>query len=365
MPIERLFIEESVAGLEEVETIQTNSGMPGITVNDIAAVYKDILSAKDPVTKGKSTLILTANKGRFIRTCPGTRYYNCCGYEILNIGTFCDMDCAYCILQAYFHPPVMQYYVNHDSMLKELEEAFRLGKIRRIGTGEFTDSLIWEKWTDLSSLLVPKFAGQSTAVLELKTKTTNIEKLGHIDHNRKTIVSWSLNTERIINSEERNTASLQERLAAAKTCQDWGYPLSFHFDPLLIYEGCEIDYLRVLDLLFSSINPDQIVWISLGTFRFMPDLKQIIQHRFAESRIVYGEFILGLDNKMRYFKPLRIALYQKMVAYIKEAAPQVTVYFCMEDDEVWEKTIGLSPNECGGLGRMLDKSAMKQCRLKI
>jgi hypothetical protein len=44
----------------------------------------------------------------------------------------------------------------------------------------------------------------------------------------------------------------------------------------------------------------------------MPTLKPIIARRFPASKIVYGEFITGLDNKMRYFKPLRIALYRQM-----------------------------------------------------
>ena len=365
MSIKKLFVDENVIGASEIDTIINKTGLPAIRIKNIADVYNDILSEEDPVAGGKSVLILTENKGRFIKKCPGTRYYNCCGYKILHIGTFCDMDCSYCILQAYFHPPVMQYFVNKDNLFSELEDAFRSNKIRRFGTGEFTDSLIWDKWTDLSELLVPKFAGQSQAILELKTKTINIEKLKKFDHNRKTIISWSLNTERIIKSEERNTASLGERLAAAKICQDLGYPVSFHFDPLLIYEGCETEYVNVLHRLFSVINPENIVWISLGTFRFMPGLKQIIESRFSESRIVYGEFITGLDNKMRYFKPLRIKLYQKMIQYIQKMAPQTLVYFCMEDNEIWKKTFGFVPKDYGGIGRLLDESARRHCHLKL
>ena len=95
----------------------------------------------------------------------------------------------------------------------------------------------------------------------------------------------------------------------------------------------------------------------------MPALKPVIAQRFPDSKIVYGEFITGLDNKMRYFKPLRIALYRQMVDWIRDAAPDVTVYFCMEDDEVWEKTMGWVPPPHGGLGRMLDESAIKMCDL--
>ncbi len=235
----------------------------------------------------------------------------------------------------------------------------------RIGTGEFTDSMIWEPITRLSDFLVPRFARQPDAVLELKTKTVAIDALKGLDHNRKTIVSWSLNTPRIIGSEERGTASLDARIRAAARCESWGYPLAFHFDPMVLYDGCEAEYQSVLTALFNHVSAGNIAWISLGTFRFMPALKTIIENRFRRSKIVFGEFIPGLDGKMRYFKPLRIALYRKMVAWIREKAPDVTVYFCMEDDTVWEKCMGFLPAEHGGLTRMLDESAARICGLEI
>jgi len=364
MPLLKLYIDQKVADSLGVVCIKSRLNLPFSIVQNAHEVFKAISSADDPVQKGKEVLFLTQNKGAFIRDCPGTRYYTCCGYKILHIGTFCVMDCSYCILQSYFHPPVLQYFVNHDDLLAELDSLFAEKKLCRIGTGEFTDSMIWEMWTDLSDLLVPKFAGQSHSVLELKTKTTAIGKLKHLNHNRKTIVSWSLNTNKVIQNEERNTSSLSARLKAAAKCESWGYQLAFHFDPMVIYDGCEEDYREVINQLFSHISAKNIVWISLGTFRFMPSLKSIIQKRFPESKIIYGEFISGMDGKMRYFKPLRINLYQKMVSWIKEIAPDVLIYYCMEDDEVWKKTLGYIPSDRGGLQLMLDNSAARHCGLE-
>ena len=71
-----------------------------------------------------------------------------------------------------------------------------------------------------------------------------------------------------------------------------------------------------------------------------------------------------MDGKMRYFKPLRINLYRKMVSWIKEIAPDVLIYYCMEDDEVWKKTLGYIPSDRGGLPKMLDNSAMRHCGLE-
>ena len=79
---------------------------------------------------------------------------------------------------------------------------------------------------------------------------------------------------------------------------------------------------------------------------------------------MYGEFITGLDGKMRYFKPLRIDFYAKMVSWIREVAPQVLIYFCMEDDDVWKKSLGFIPFDRGGLPKMLDESAVRVCGLR-
>ncbi|MDF1591239.1 MAG: radical SAM protein [Desulfobacterales bacterium] len=328
-------------------------------------MFHSFLCADDPVHAGKQALYLTQNRGAFIRDCPGTRAYQCCGYKILHIGSFCNMDCSYCILQSYFHPPLLQYFVNKNDLLKELEGVFAEKTVSRVGTGEFTDSLIWDAWSDLNRRLIEKFSAQRHAVLELKTKTIAIDRLKRLRHNRKTIISWSLNSPGIIRSEERRTAPLTARLKAAATCQDWGYPLGFHLDPLIIYDGCQNDYRQVIEQLFSYVSAENIAWISMGSFRFMPALKPIVHKRFPDSKIIYGEFISGLDAKMRYFQPLRIELYRKVVGWIRARAPQAMIYLCMESDAVWKQSFGFIPSERGGLAQMLDASAVKLCNLSV
>ncbi len=363
MAIQKIFIDRQIVSHPNTQKMLRHFNVPTETVDSVNRVHDDVRHSPDPMSRGKQILFITVNRGRFIRSCPGTRSYTCCGYQILHIGTYCTMDCAYCILQSYFHPPVLQFFINHEDMTAELDDFFQIKTISRIGTGEFTDSLIWEPWTSLSRTLIPRFASQSSAVLELKTKTTAIETLLDLDHRKKTILAWSLNTPRIIRSEERGTASLSARLRAAASGQSRGYPLAFHFDPLVIYDGCESEYDQVIDTLFTYVHPESITWISLGTFRFMPSLKKIIERRFCDSKIIYGEFITGLDGKMRYFKPLRIRLYRRLINAIRKYAPDVLIYFCMEDSEVWQKTLGFVPADNGGLSDMLDRRVVDICGL--
>jgi hypothetical protein len=88
----------------------------------ILPLYQWINSAADPVGRGKQVLYLTRNKGGFLKPCPGTREYTCCDYQILHVASFCTMDCSYCILQSYFHPPLLQFFVNREDLDGELTD---------------------------------------------------------------------------------------------------------------------------------------------------------------------------------------------------------------------------------------------------
>jgi spore photoproduct lyase len=302
------------------------------------------------------TLEVVRFRGRFLKSCPGTRHYFCCGYRILHFGTQCTLDCTYCILQAYLNQPNLRLFGNTGDMLAELSSELdqNPGRLHRIGTGEFTDSLLLDPFTGFSRVLVPLFSRRQNAILELKTKTDFIENLVDLDHNGHTIVAWSLNSEDVRKRDEPLSSTLEQRLAAARRCADLGYFLAFHFDPLIDYPDWRRGYGEILDRLFDAVAPSRIVWISLGAFRFMPELKEIILDRHPRTRIPYGEFIRGLDGKMRYFRDIRVEIYRFMAERIRKADPSLCVYLCMEGRDIWAESIGFSPEDRGGLPNMLD-----------
>jgi spore photoproduct lyase len=96
----------------------------------------------------------------------------------------------------------------------------------------------------------------------------------------------------------------------------------------------------------------------------MPDLKAVVQSRFPESKMIYGEFISGLDGKERYLKQIRTDIYSGLVEAIRKRSREVTVYFCMESEEVWRKVFGFTSDQMGGLSHMLDESAVNKCHLR-
>ncbi len=354
--IKQVLVEEEASGHAASESILRN--LPGVPCRT-----KETFESKisiDESDMGKERLHLLNFKGEFLKPCPGTKEYICCGYQILNVGTNCPLDCSYCILQSYFNQANLRVFVNIREKLKEVLQLIDINpdQIFRIGTGEFTDSLAIDsivRWTDL---LPPLFSKRKNAVLEFKTKTDNIEGLLASKYRKQIIVSWSLNSHFVSTREEHKAAGLKKRLEAARRCQSEGFVTGFHFDPLISHPHWQEEYLKTLELMDKYLDPNRIIWISLGSFRFMPGLKHIIRKRHKKTCVLDGEFIMGLDGKMRYFKPIRIDLYAFIKEHLEKWHPGLGLYLCMESDDVWRKGLGWSPCNSSGLGKYLDKRVM-------
>ncbi len=305
---------------------------------------------------GKHILYLLPHQGAFLKPCPGTREYICCGYQILHVGTDCPLGCSYCILQSYLSKPGLRVFSNLeegvDRALRTVDSSPQ--RIFRVGTGEFTDSLALDPLTGWSGLLVPKFSVRKNAVLELKTKTDRIDDLLRLPFRDRIVVSWSLNSPHVAAREEHGAPSVRKRLEAASRCQREGFVVGFHFDPLICHPQWREGYQRTLELLDRYVKPHRVIWISLGSLRFMPELKVLIRKSHPGSRILGGEFVRGLDGKMRYFRPIRAGLYAFLAGNLRKWHANPGLYLCMESDEVWREGLGWSPRDSAGLSAYLD-----------
>lgn len=287
------------------------------------------------------TLFLIKERYDFIKPCPCSKDVIGCGHYVLNTGFGCISECSYCFLQNYTNAIGITLPVNIEDFLDRLESFLKTkqGPLR-IGTGEFIDSLALDDLTGFSSILIDFFSKAKNATLELKTKSNNIKNILKLKHNKKTVISWSLNPQSIIEADEWRTNNLDQRLKAARECCDAGYLVGFHFDPIIYSANWERLYRELVAKLFNKINPNNIAWISLGTFRFTPKLKTIVEQRFPKSKILDEELMLGFDKKLRYSPEQRVRIYKKMFSWIRDYSDSVLVYLCMEPEEIWKAVLG-------------------------
>jgi spore photoproduct lyase len=300
----------------------------------------------DPFGVAKRKLYLTKHKGEFLKKCPGSAGQVCCNYFVINFASNCPMDCSYCYLQEYLADnSAFKVFSNVGDLIDEADRTLKKhrGVFFRIGTGEITDSLALEPYTGTVGEMIPYFAEQPNVLLELKTKSDCVESLLNLDPKGRIVVAWSMNPQSVIDWDEHGTASFGERLNAARRCQEAGYRLGFHFDPMVEYPGWETDYQAMIEEIFATIDWRRLAWLSLGVLRNTPGLKRTMRERFPKTSLLTGEQVLCPDGKLRYFHPLRVAMYRKMVHWIRRAAPTVKIYLCMESREVWQQVFGFAP----------------------
>jgi spore photoproduct lyase len=336
IPCDNFYVENSVLNTDLVKRLKNKFKQ---------ATFSTIKSYKDHVSKAPYGLIDYNNRLQkvfivreqydFFPKCPCTPHAIPCGYYLMNMGMGCPYECSYCFLQSYVNSPGIIIPANIDDFFKQFKQY--LDHNMRLGTGELTDSLVYDPITEYSPIIIEFFRNYPNSVFEFKTKSTNIQLILSTPPADNIIISWSLNPQKIIDENEFYTASLHDRLSAAKECVKSGYKVGFHFDPIIYYPGWEDNYRDVVNRIFELIDPKSIAWISLGTLRMTLKQKTIIENRFPSNTILDRDLIPGYDEKLRYPARMRIEIYKKMLAWINKYSSRVPIYLCMEDKNTYDE----------------------------
>jgi spore photoproduct lyase len=311
----------------------------------------------------KKRLYLAPHQGHFFRKCPGTTGAACCNYFVLNLGVQCNMNCSYCYLQSYINSPMTQVYTNISDALLELEQiALRNPSASlRIGTGETIDSLSLDDLTGYSDLLVEWFSKYPRLTCEFKTKSNNIKNFINTPHAGNVVVSFSINPQQIIESHEHRTANLKERLQAARSASDKGFPIAFHIDPMIYDEDWQNLYNQLVDQVATTFKPSELKWISVGALRFQPSMKHIMRERFgARSLGVRSELFLSQDGKLRYDQALRTKMFDQVISRFKIHDKSYPVFLCMETPETWLATFDSTPRQAPQVSDLFTPVALQK-----
>jgi spore photoproduct lyase len=356
---QRVFITESA--LQDAVTATILKHFP-VRIQTVVPDNYDINKAVRGLD-AKRVLLLTRSRGAVVKGCPGTaESYLCCHYQVINQTLNCPLHCSYCILQFYLNQPATVLYTNFEEIFDELRTKLQQQPRRffRIGTGELGDSLALTGSELFAEQAIRVFSKIPNAVLELKTKTTNVDRLLDLHHGGHTVLAWSLNPQEIITAHELKTADLIPRLKAAARAAEAGYKLAFHLDPILSHPEWRPLYGNVVDELYNWVSADQIAWLSLGTLRYPPAMKDKLIARYPHTTIPYAELIRGTDGKMRYARPVRLPMYRYIYAKLRQSERPPFIYFCMESRSVWEAVTGVAPDSNAHLDFMFAESLYRR-----
>lgn len=310
----------------------------------------------DEFDQSKRDLLIQPFKGKFFKQCPGGNENSaCCNYFVLNLGSQCHFNCSYCYLQSFINTPYLVVYSNIEQACEELiaiAQSMSKHKIR-VGTGEIIDSLGLDPITHYSEVLMKSLKKAPNINLELKTKSAFVDHLLPLNHIKQVTVSWSINPDIVIKSEDHGTASLLERIAAAKKCKDAGYTIGLHIDPVIWHEGWKKSYKELVERITSTFTPKDIPYLSLGALRFQPEQRHMMKRRFKRDSLVNSaELFTSKDGKLRYDSALRSKMFKFIIDEFKTNDRRWNVFLCMESPETWLSTYGDYPKKVEGLDEL-------------
>ncbi len=307
---------------------------------DKEKIYSDqSINESNEIQFPEKQMIKTALQGSIMGTCPvASEKTRCCNLKTLDVVQQCGFACSYCSIQSFYHGSQVRFVENLQHHLRALE--LDPDKIYHIGTGQSSDSLMWENSHNLLDELYHFAKTNPNVILEMKSKSGKINYFLENNPPENILFSWSVNPQIVIQHEEPGTASLNERLAAARKIADLGKPVGFHFHPIIWYQGWKKDYRELVRRITETFLPEEVVMISLGTLTFIKSVIKRIRNRQLNSNILQMP-MEEIGGKMSY--PFGIK--KEMFSTVYNAFPSswqnnIFFYMCMEDIALWPLVFG-------------------------
>ncbi|WP_428026333.1 SPL family radical SAM protein [Arcobacter sp.] len=271
-------------------------------------------------------------------SCPvASESTRCCNLLTLDAVQSCGFDCSYCSIQSFYNQDKIGFDVNFKENLKKLK--LDPNYTYHIGTGQSSDSLMWGNKGGLLDALFDFARENQNVILEFKTKSNNIKYFLENDVPANIICTWSLNTPTIIKNEEHLTATLEQRVDAAKALAKKGVIVGFHFHPIVHYENYLAEYKEVFDKLISEFNSDDVALVSFGTLTFIKPVINKIKSRDFKSKILQMPFE-EINKKQSYPYEIKKEMFKFAYDSFKPWHNKVYFYLCMEDHKLWKDCFG-------------------------
>ncbi len=277
-------------------------------------------------------------KGKFIEFFTKTPDGICCPhFWYLKWANGCPYKCEYCYLQytfRYLPEPVIFTNLETD-MLRELRQWLSNTKEPKIlVTGELADSLVYDKKVGLTKLLMPVFQDPGLNPyghrVYFLTKSTCIENILLFRPSRDVITTFSVNSMPAWEAYEHGTPSPKERLSAAHTLSNEGWPVRIRLDPMVPIPEWEDAYVDVAEEICTIKTLENV---TLGSLRYFPGLKRFARH--GSQIFSLGHDHHDPDRRRRVPTETRLNMYHRVIEVFRTRRPEIPLGLCKEVESIF------------------------------
>ena len=325
--INRLYIEKEIESHPRVLKIRKR--YPNATIISCDN-YSEIFNRKAQnfrLQKLKPGLILANKINNFILPAPDEfgigGQHNYYFSHMLN----CLYDCRYCFLQGMYRSANYVLFVNYENFKDEIinvTQSHNDGEVHFF-SGYDCDSLAMEPVSGFVKYILPAFKSIPNALLELRTKSTQIRTLLSIEPIKNCVVAFSLTPERIANALEHKAPNIKNRLSAIHKLQKIGWPIGLRFDPLIYDSDFRPLYKEFFQDTFRGINIDLLHSVSIGTFRLPKRFHKIMTDYYPQEKL-FASPTVNTDGTIYYQDNLRKPLYEYCYGELLKYVPAAKMF---------------------------------------
>lgn len=243
----------------------------------------------------------------------------------------CLYDCRYCFLQGMFQSAHYILFVNYEDFTEEMTSILNQHNNEPVHffSGYDCDSLALDPVTGFTSAFLPFFESNPQALLELRTKSTQIRSLLKREPIKNCVIAFSFTPDKIARTLEHKAPDINKRLQSILDLQEAGWQIGLRFDPLIYTKDFAIEYSELFKTIFSKINPQLTHSISLGAFRLPKDYFRKLEKLYPDD-ILFSSPLAEEGNNMGYPSEIRNDMLEFCTNIITQHIPAEKFFPCHE-----------------------------------
>lgn len=237
----------------------------------------------------------------------------------------CLYDCEYCYLQGVYSSANIVIFVNIEDFMGAVEKELQEKKEIYLCISYDTDLLALEGLTSLVQQWYDFAFKHKGLTIELRTKSAKVLDFSKKRYNPNFILAWTLSEQEITTSIEKKTPPLSQRLKAIQKWQEQGFWIRLCFDPLLVDKHFEEKQRKFLEECFHTIDIEQILDVSIGTFRVSKEYLKKMRKQNKEALSLAYPFVCE-EGVYGYPKELRKEMLSFVKAELLKYLPEEKIY---------------------------------------
>ncbi len=310
---------------------------------ELAARYP-LLSETDGYTNQFMQMLYGSSAFYHRESGKGKRDRDVCCWELYDLHSAlgCFHKCQYCRRGRVTTLALnVEEFVQHVDQLM-VENAWQ--KVFRYDVE--TDCLILEPEYGMCRALVEHYAGVDDRYVILFSKGDNVDFLLDLEHNGHTIMLWTLSTPTVSRRIEVDTATTEERIEAARKCQEAGYTVRFKCKPIIPIGNWREEATETFEKVFAAVEPDNIS-LEMLFFNSVDEFKELFDMSLFDPvfiRMMEEHEAAGLMTDHNHPMPedFRHEVYEHYINEIHRISPNTRVSLCAETRAMWSRVEGIT-----------------------